>query len=244
MRPEATIPPVGTVEYEHWVTWKTAKEVNRDYDKFEFRNELEYAMTEKLNVGFYFSDWSYTRDRTGPSEDERISEGSWDALGLELIYNLTDPVADPLGLALYGEIKGGNDLLELEGKIIAQKNFGSWMAVYNLTLEAEWEGERLVEDKGEIVQTAGLSYQFHPSFTAGFELVHELHMDDWQGIHGKPELYLGPNFSYRAETWWVTVTPLFQVTDKETAEDFQMRILFGVNLTDIGREPVTEEVES
>ena len=43
----------GEVEYEQWITWKTASEENRDYDKFEFRHELEFGITRHLLMSFH-----------------------------------------------------------------------------------------------------------------------------------------------------------------------------------------------
>lgn len=222
---EATTMPKGEWEYEHWVTWQTAKETNRDFDRFDFRHELEGGLTDHFQLGLYLSDWRY--EENAPENRRR---GDWRDVAVEGIFNLTSPVTDPLGLALYGEVKIGDELFELEGKFIAQKDIGKLVLAYNATLEAEWEGDDYEEDNGVVEQTAGLSYQFSPTFLAGMELLHETEMPDWRGFDGKNPLYLGPNFSYRARTWWATLTPLFQVSDVEDEPDFQMRLIVGVSL--------------
>ncbi len=223
---EATTMPKGAVEYEQWITWKTAKESNKGFDRFDFRHELEMGITDDFQLGIYLSDWRYVEDS---KSDKR--KGDWRDIAFEGIYNLTSPTTDPLGLALYGEVKVGDELFELEGKLIAQKNIGAFVIAYNFILEAEWEGSNYDEDKGELAQVAGISYQFSPSFTAGVEFVHEFGIPDWRGIDGKAGVYLGPNFSYSAPKWWVTLTPLFQVSDIEDEPDFQMRMIFGIHLT-------------
>jgi hypothetical protein len=223
---EATTLPPGQLEYEQWVTWKRGKEENRGFDRYDIRHELELGLTEKLQLAWYVSDWRVEEDA---QNDKR--KGDWRDTAFEVIYNLTDPTTDPIGLAVYGEVKIGDELFELEGKLIAQKNFGPIVLAYNATLEAEWEGHRFDEDNGKFEQSAGVSYQFSPRLTAGAELVHEIGIPDWAGASGKGVLYLGPNVSYRAERWWVTVTPLFQVSDVEDEPDFQVRMLVGVNLT-------------
>jgi len=222
---EVTTIPEGSWEFEQWVTWKTAKENNRDYDRFDFRHELEWGVTDHFQLGFYLSDWRYEEN----SRDHR-RRGDWRDVAVEGIWNLTNPVTDPLGLGLYGEIKIGDELLELEGKLLAQKNIGKFVLAYNAIIEAEWEESDYHEDKGVLAQTAGISYQFSPKFLAGIEMLHEFEMPDWRGIDGKAIFYLGPNFSYRAERWWATLTPLFQVSDIEDEPDFQMRLIFGVHL--------------
>jgi len=222
---EATTIPKGEWEFEQWVTWKTAKEDNRDFDRFDFRTELEYGVTDRFQLGFYLSDWRYEENRS-----EGKHRGDWRDVAVESILNLTDPTNDPIGLALYGEIKIGDELLELEGKLIAQKNFGKLTLAYNAIIEAEWEGKHFDEDNGALQQTFGLSYQFSPKFLAGFELLHEVAIPDWRGASGKGILYVGPNFSYRTENWWATLTPLFQVSDVEDEPDFQMRLIFGISV--------------
>jgi hypothetical protein len=220
---EATTLKKGEWEFEQWVTWKTAKETNRDFDRYDIRTELEYGVTDHFQLGLYLSDWRYEENRP-----EGKHRGDWRDVAVEGIWNLREPTADEIGLALYGEIKLGDELFELEGKLIAQKNFGKLTLAYNAIIESEWEGSDYSEDKGKLEQTFGLSYQFSPKFLAGMELLHEIEIPDWQGARGKGILYAGPNFSYRTGGWWATLTPLFQISDVEDEPDFQMRLIFGM----------------
>ena len=57
---------------------------------------------------------------------------------------------------------------------------------------------------------------------------HEIEYDDWD-TWGDHLLYAGPNASYRADQWWVTLTPLVQLTDTESEPNFQLRLLFGID---------------
>ena len=218
---EATTLPKGQWEYEQWITWKTAKESDRDFDRFDFRHEFEWGVTDNFQLGFYVADWRYDADKR---------QGDFRDVALEAIYNFTNPVTDPIGLSLYGEIQIGDEKLELEGKIILEKGFGPFVLAYNAILEAAWEWHHFVEDKGVIQQVAGISYQFSPRFLMGIELLHELQIPDWAGVQGKGILYLGPNFSYRTEKWWATLTPLFQVSDVEDEPHFQIRLIVGFHL--------------
>ena len=163
---------------------------NRYFDRFDFRTESWYGVTDHFQLGFYLSDWRYEENRP-----EGKHRGDWRDVAVEAIWNLTDPTTDPVGLALYGEIKIGDELLELEGKLIAQKNFGKFVLAYNVTIEAEWEGSRLDEDNGEFQQTVGLSYQFSPKFLVGVELLHEIALPDWRGAGGKGIFDAGPTFA-------------------------------------------------
>ena len=217
---EATTMPAGVVEYEQWITWKTHKDADPDFDRIDFRHELEFGVTDRFQVALYLSDWRYQNG------DSVANGAQWRDAAIEVIYNLTDPVTEPFGLALYGELKLGDELVELEGKLIVQKDIGQWVLAWNGTIEAEWEGPDLAEDKGKLEQTFGASYQLSPKLLTGFELLHEVEYEDWSDW-GDHVLYLGPNLSYRPGQWWTTITPLIQVTDVDAEPDFQLRLIFG-----------------
>lgn len=219
---EAGTMPQGEVEYEQWITWKTDKDSDSDFDRIDFRHEIEIGITDRFQLAFYLSDWRY---ENGASVDDGAE---WRNAAIEVIYNLADPATESFGLALYGEIKLGDEKVELEGKIIVQKNIGKWVFAYNATVEAEWEGSDFSEDKGEFQQTLGGNYQFSPKIFAGFELLHEIEYDDWD-TWGDHILYAGPNVSYHSDQWWVTLTPLVQITDVEDEANFLLRLIFGID---------------
>lgn len=218
---ETTTMPEGQWEYEQWVTWSTDKDIDSDFDRLEFRQEFEYGFTDNFQAAFYFADWRYQDGRSVSENGAEVRNSA-----IELVYSLSDPVNDPLGVALYGEIKAGDEILELEAKLLLQKNVGSWVFAWNGIFEAEWEGERYDEDKGELGQTIGVSYQLNPSLLVGAELVHEIEYDDWSEWEDHV-VYVGPNASWRTESWWVTVTALFQATDVESEANFVTRCIFG-----------------
>lgn len=218
---EATTEEPGEIEYEQWITWKTNKGADGSFDRIEFRHEIELGLTEHLQLGLYLADWRYQDGRSVSDDGVEYRNTA-----VELIYNLSDPTLDLLGSALYGEVAVGPELFKLEAKLILQKNFGNWTSAYNATIEAEWEGSHYEEDKGAFEQTLGISYQVSPNLTLGGELLHEIEMPDWSHIDDSV-LYLGPNASFRTEDWWLTVTPLVQVTDVDAAVAFQVRLIFG-----------------
>jgi hypothetical protein len=124
----------------------------------------------------------------------------------------------------------GDRLLELESKLIAQKNFGPWILVYNATLEAVWEGDGLVEREGEISQALGASYEISPRLSVGLELLHEIVLPDWRDDERIRNLFVGPNVSYRRGHWFATVSALAQATDTADEADLQVRAIFGTGL--------------
>ena len=218
---EVTTSPPGDVEIENWVTWRTGKPDDRGFDRIDFRHELEFGVTERLQAAIYLADWNYHRGMSA-GEPGFTLDGS----ALELIYNFTNPVADVIGLAAYQEFKGGYRFFESESKLLAQKNFGRFVAAYNATLEAEWEGEGLDEREGEFQQSLGLSYEISPRLLFGAEFVHEVAFPDWSDAEpGK--FFAGPNVSIRHGTYWGTVTALAQISRAGDEPDFQVRTIFG-----------------
>ncbi|MCB1231716.1 MAG: hypothetical protein KDN19_15710 [Verrucomicrobiae bacterium] len=203
----------GSFEIENWVTWQ-----DRDGgDRFDFRHEIEWGVSERLQLGFYLVDWRHTQG----------GETEYHDTAIEAIYNLTNPNTDWIGSSIYGEVKFADEFLELESKIILQKNWGPVSLVYNATLEAEWEEENLEERKGELEQTVGLSYMVSPKFSVGTEMLTAVEFEDWEES-GDHALYLGPNSSIRTERHWFTAAALWELTDTEEA-DFQLRAIWGIH---------------
>src|SRR5713101_157069 len=132
---EATTEEPGEVESENWITWGTSARDERGFNSLEFRHEIEFGVTDHFQIGLYLADWGYRED---PSANEHGFR--YQSSALEVIYNLTNPTTDLLGLALYGEVRGGPEEVELESKVILQKTIGHLVVAYNGTLEAKWEG--------------------------------------------------------------------------------------------------------
>lgn len=136
------------MESENWITWGTSPREVRRFNAVDFRNEIEFGVTEHFQIGLYLTDWGYRED---PAANEHRFR--YQSSAVELIYNLTNPTTDLPGLALYQEVRGGPDEFELESKVILQKNLGRFVIAYNGTLEAKWEGRNLEERAGEISET-------------------------------------------------------------------------------------------
>ena len=211
---EAPTSPPGSVELENTVTWAHGSSWN---DVF-IREELEIGITDRFQLGLYPLDWSH----------EGGDGFHYNGGAVELIYNLSNPVIDPVGISLYEEIAGGRQHFESETKLIAQKNFGRWIFDYNATLEAEWEDRHLEEKSGELQQALGASYEISPRLSVGLEFLHEFVFPDWRDDDKIRNVFVGPNVSYRQHQWFVTVTALAQATDTSDEPDFQLRTIFGI----------------
>ena len=219
---EAPTSALGSLELENWVTWQRITDPDRS-DEVDFRHELEYGVTDKFQVSVYLADWFYESNPGGAGFTYSDS-------AIELIYNLTNPVDDPIGLSIYGEMKAGDRLVELESKLIAQKNLGPLILAYNATLEALWEGNDLAQREGEFSQALGASYEISPPISVGIELLHEFVFPKWRDGQKIRNLFVGPNVSYRRGNWFVTVTALAQATATEDEPDLQVRTIFGIGL--------------
>ncbi len=219
---EANTSAPDSLELENWVTWQHATGLGR-FDQVDFRHELEYGVTNKFQASIYVADWLY-------ESDPEHSGFTYSDTAIELIYNLTNPVVDPLGLSIYGELRAGDRLIELESKLIAQKNFGPLILVYNATLESVWEGNDLSEREGELQQALGASYEISPRISVGIKLLQEFVFPDWRDAERIRNVFIGPNASYRHGNWFVTVTALAQATDTHDEADFQVRTIFGIGL--------------
>jgi len=216
---EAPTSSVGSIERENWATTRFSD----GFTDADFRHEIEIGITEHFQASIYFANWDYTR-----SQENRGAH--YDSSSLELIYNLTNPVADPIGISLYQEISAGRRAFESESKLILQKNFGPLILAYNLTLEAGWEDESLREHNGEIQQAFGASYELSPRVSVGAEMLHEVLLPAWHSSEAENNFFIGPNVSYRGNRWFATVTALAQTTHTEGEADYQVRLIFGVSL--------------
>ena len=211
--------PAGEIEYENWVTWKSRAGAIRNFD---VRHEIEIGLTSKTQLGLYFANWAH---------DARSHESSYQNSAVEVIHNLTNPVTDFLGSAIYGEFSVGERHATLEGKLLLEKRIGQWVVGWNGILESEWEGDRfgdLQESAGELSQTAGVSYDLTKNISLGAEIVHKMPLGKWHGV-ANAEVYAGPNVTVRKGRFYSTLTALFQATDKTSQAAIQIRSIVGVD---------------
>ncbi len=209
---EAPTSPPGSIELENTFTWNHGSGWN---DVF-IREELEIGITDRFQLGIYPLDWSHHTD-----EGFQYNGGA-----VELIYNLSNPVVDPVGISLYQELSVARQHFESESKLIAQKNFGRWILDYNATLEAGWEEQGLKKQTGELQQALGASYEISPRLSVGVEFLHEFVFPDWRDEI--TNVFAGPNVSYRRQQWFVTASALAQATNTSDEPDLQLRTIFGI----------------
>ncbi len=228
---EARVTPKGLIEFEQWVTWKTHTRDENDFNKFQFKEELEFGITEHAQIGLELPAWHFQTGPKGEKDGPRL-----DAIAADLRYIFTDPVTDIVGIGSKFEVGISEDVFSLEGKLIVQKTWNKFELVYNANIEAEWESEgdkRYTMKHGEFSQTIGASYEVTGGFFLGAELLHEAPMPDWHTGEVQ-NLFIGPNASFHSpldekqRNWAITVTPLAFVAGGDDEPRFQLRMIFEI----------------
>jgi hypothetical protein len=137
-------------------------------------------------------------------------------------------------LALYGEVTGSVDELELEGKLIIDKRLGNLLLAANFVAEHEWEyGIGETEKELHLDGYLGASWFFTPRFALGIEAWNANIIADGTWEHSA--FFLGCDVLHRG---WMLVTltvlpqlPAFKPSEGAAAyvltsyERFQARLL-------------------
>ncbi|MFL6540783.1 MAG: hypothetical protein ACJ8HU_08470, partial [Chthoniobacterales bacterium] len=54
---EATTAAPGAFEFESWITWKTERDGDSRFRQLDFRHEVEFGITDRLQMAIYAADW-------------------------------------------------------------------------------------------------------------------------------------------------------------------------------------------
>lgn len=232
---EADVLPEDALEFEQWVTARAGRE-GGDYNRWEFREELEYGITDTLTSALYlnFKDEYFHSNDEGSEAEENFE---FAGISSEWKYQILNPNLNPVGVVLYGEATIDSDEAELEEKIIVSKQLADrWVLAANATLEQEWEfeGSETVKE-GTFEFTSGAAYRISPKWSVGLELRNVRHYETFDlDNEGAVAWYAGPNVHYGAATWWATFTVMPQVPlegdrELEDNERVNVRLIVGKN---------------
>jgi hypothetical protein len=233
----------GEIEIEPWTTFRIGKD---DYFvRIDHRLEFEAGLTRSLQTAFYLN-FHATTQQIG---DAMESEFEWSGISNEWKYKLKDPVADPVGMALYFEWGASTEELEVEAKVILDKRWTNYLVAFNAVVEPEWEfeieaGTTEVEAENEVNFEFDLAAAWFASQRTSLGLEMRNHNQYLSGDgYQYSALFLGPVASYAAETWWATLTVLPQVAKLKGSEadegndlilsdheKLEVRLLFGMHL--------------
>jgi len=235
---EAEVLPKGGLEFEQWLTHRRSK-ANGVFAAWDFREELEYGLTDRLTVAGYLNFKSTHSEGVTGQTDESGTE--FEGVSTELKYQLLNPNTKPIGVLLYGEATYNGHEFELEQKLVLQKNFGEkWVAAFNITLEEEWAFTSTdTEEELALELTAGLAYKLNSHWSVGVEgRNHRVFAPGLDFSHRVANAwFVGPNVHYASGKWWATLTVLPQVhgspdtrngLELEEHEKIEVRMISGI----------------
>jgi hypothetical protein len=208
--------PKGSMEFEQWVTLRTQRTDEGDvqqknFNKWEMREELEYGVTDNYTVGFYIN-WaaeSFRDTSVSPASDE--AEMEFGGISLENRFMVLNPANHAVGLTLYLEPTFSGEEAEVEEKIIIGQRYGDWKWALNLTHATEWE-HHFDEKEGELEATFGICRDIG-NWSLGLEFRNHNEVPEYEDFEHSA-FFLGPVVSYRHEKWWATLTVLPQIYGK------------------------------
>lgn len=201
---QTNVLPKGAIDLEFWHTSRIGH-AGQFFHAQDQRLEVEFGLGKNWQTAFYFNRfqtrYSTSADGTATSTEFGFSN--------EWKVKLSDPVANKIGFALYGEwgIKGGDEL-ELESKIILDKVIGknlfAFNGVYELEKEFEWQNGKINFNNYEmpVEFDFGYMYTVRKNWGLGVEIRnHNLVTKDEGWVHSV--LFGGPTINYRSSRWFV-----------------------------------------
>lgn len=202
----------GQRDLESWNTLRTGRE--DFYTRYDNRTEYEIGLGKSLQTSFYLNLTSKTQTVI-ENAAKALSTENEIGFSNEWKFKLLDPVADPVGLALYAEVGISSNEYELEGKIILDKKIGNLTVAANAVFEQEfapvyvnndlnWEKEKKIE--GYIA----FAYALNPKFNLTIENAYKNVFVESELEHSA--LFSGLGFSYVNENFWVNFTAMPQIT--------------------------------
>src|SRR5581483_2951778 len=123
----------GDRELETYSTFRFGR--NHFYSAFDQQVELEVGLGDGVQTSLYLN---FTQEMEDLGGGTPTVSPMFDGIASEWKFKLADNVADPFGLGLYAEPEFKPDELELETKVILDKNLGDWIWTLNLTAEPEY----------------------------------------------------------------------------------------------------------
>jgi hypothetical protein len=205
--------------------------------RYLLQTELEYGLTDKLELGLYLL-W-----RQGASADTPFLR--FEGLKQRVRWRLADPGAWPIDVALYFEVAELVEEIELEEKVILRRSFGPLELLMNLWIEQEWY---FIDDETKFVYnpTVGAAYEISPAVTVGLEYWARGRFDR-EASSARPAAdddaprstrhYLGPTLMLQRGDYWLATGAYLRLDALSTslAVDDQfgriwIRLILGVGL--------------
>ncbi|HEY3371021.1 MAG TPA: DUF6662 family protein [Prolixibacteraceae bacterium] len=207
----------GQKEIEVWSTLGTGRQ---DYYRgLDHSLEFEVGLGGKLQTAFYLN-YGYSKGITQTNGIDVLNTNNSYSFANEWKLKLSDPVANKLGSAVYFEYTIAPSDVELEGKLILDKQIGRFTNAFNLVGELEFEkeftqeGNKLeaeTEKEVKLEWNYGLSYKINNRWFAGFEVMNENVFAE--GELEKSILTAGPGIAYMGDGFWMNFTLMPQLAN-------------------------------
>lgn len=241
---ESRVLDPGNVELEPWTTWRAGRQAY--FSRFDQRLEFEFGVTQNLQTALYWNFEGVTKDvdipdSTGASSVRaRESEFKFASVSSEWKYKLSDPVADAVGSALYGEVSVGPSEVEFEAKFIIDKQLGKVLFAVNPVVEYEINLEGTESEKElKLALAFGAGYFVSEKVLFGLELEQLNKLENGELEHSR--LYAGPTVAISSNRYWTSLSVLPQLLafqgastdthlDLSDGEYVQTRIILGFDL--------------
>lgn len=233
---QSTVLNKGQRELESWNTFRTGRD--DFYVRFDNRTEFEIGLGGNLQTAFYLNLSSKTKT---VMEDTIKALSTENEIGFsnEWKLKILDPVADPVGLALYVEAGISSNEFELEGKIILDKRIGritiAANGVYEIEFVPDYNNNELDwETEQKLNGVLGFAWSLGTKFHLTQESTCNNVFSDGKLVHSA--LYSGLGLSYSPDKFWINFTILPQVASFKGStntklnlnefEKIQFRLLF------------------
>ncbi len=227
---ETSTMPVGQRELEIWNTARGGGD--RFTSSLDQRVEVEVGVAPSTQASLYLNS-SSSKDREGSSDGKGVS--------LEVKHQWTDPAADALGSAWYLEAGFQTEELELEGKILLDKQMGPWTVATNLVAETEWvwttpqSASSTLDLEGiPLEATLATAYSFTPRFSLGIEArwtgetQRQTISDKTNWEFQNHAFQAGPTLSFGQEGYWAALTAMPRLWGiDEESQAIEIRLLAG-----------------
>jgi hypothetical protein len=201
----------GQKELEVWTTVLQGK---TDYYR-EIKNRVEYeiGLGSHLQVAFYLN--SKQKAFFDDVTEGIVMDPTEISFSNEWKYKFSDPVANTIGFAGYGEITIATDELEIELKAIFDKKIGSTLHAVNLILEPEWitttkDGKVKTETEIKYDANYAFSYNVNKNWNLGAEIINRnVYIKSDKFTHSA--LFGGPTIAYCTTNFWINLTAMPQI---------------------------------
>jgi hypothetical protein len=206
------------------------------YGLTQFQTELEYGLTDRLELGLYLT--LAPAAASGYADIPRNINGN--GMKQRLRYKLAETGEWPVDVGVYGELVENEREIEIEGKLILQRRFGMMRAIANVTAEQEfyWDGNR----DFVFAPSGGLTFELTPGFQPGLEWWMRAEYPEKDPPAPRPfglgpHHYVGPALLFQFGRVWWNAAVYFRVSDRshtldrgESFGNIWLRTIVGVDL--------------